>query len=52
MNERKPTRRGFLAQLAGAAAALFGAAALKSKPRKREKDLREADFYSPHDLAG
>ncbi len=52
MKEQSTTRRGFLAQLAGVAAALFGASALKGEPKKREKDLREADFYSPHDLAG
>lgn len=50
------TRRGFLAQ-AAALAALFGVKFLGREPgkgvlRRRDKDLREADYYSRHDLAG
>ncbi len=50
------TRRGFLAQ-AAALAALFGTRFLGLKtaagaPQGRDKDLREADYYSRHDLAG
>ncbi len=52
MNEdnRPVTRRGFLTWLSGAAAGLFGITLGKKTPRDR--DLREADYYAPHNDAG
>jgi hypothetical protein len=47
-------RRGFLRRLLMTVAGAVGAAALggrKPDPPK-DKDLREADFYKKHDLAG
>lgn len=47
-------RRGFLRSLVLTLAGAMGVAAL-GRPRPRppeEKDLREADFYKKHDLAG
>ncbi len=47
-------RRGFLRNLFLAVAGAFGVTALgKSTPAEpKEKELREADFYKKHDLAG
>ncbi len=54
--KNKTTRRGFLARAAAAMMALgagaFSKTPLESAKRPSEKDLREADYYSRHDLAG
>ncbi len=47
------TRRGFLTWLTGAAAGLL--AITLGRPggkAPRDRDLREADYYSPHNDAG
>lgn len=56
--KKKMSRRGFIAGL-GSALALYAGGVLPGRKKRRvrrkgpvEKDLREADFYSPHDLAG
>ncbi|MFH1723616.1 MAG: hypothetical protein ABII00_03225 [Elusimicrobiota bacterium] len=46
------SRKGFLARLAAGAAALLGGVHFGRAGREHDRDLREADFYSPHDLAG
>lgn len=53
---KRSTRRSFLAQ-ASALAALLGARLIglrsaEGGSRGRDKDLREANYYSRHDLAG
>ncbi len=52
MNDRLTSRRSFLARMGAAAASLLAAYSLWPEPKHLDKDIREADFYSPHDLAG
>ncbi len=54
MKQEKPvSRKGFFKRMAAAAAGLFGAGfALRGRRGPEERDLREADYYRRHDLAG
>jgi hypothetical protein len=45
-------RRRFLGLLGGMSAATLVPSLLARTRRPRARDLREADFYRPHDLAG
>jgi hypothetical protein len=45
-------RRRFLGLLAGLGAGGAALAFARNRPGPRELDLKEADFYRPHDLAG
>ena len=45
-------RRRFLQWLAGVGAAGIALPLIRDPKGSRELDLREADFYRPHDLAG
>ncbi len=47
--KEKSTRRGFLAGLAAAVAAVIG---VGKQGAGKDRDLREADYYKSHDLAG
>jgi hypothetical protein len=47
-----PGRRRFLGLFGGTLAAGLSLPMLSRRPEPRERDLREADFYRPHDLAG
>jgi len=51
--EPKPgERRRFLGLLGGLGAAGFALPFLRVGEKPKELDLKEADFYRPHDLAG
>lgn len=45
-------RRRFLGLLGGLGAAAVSLPYLPRRPGPKELDLKEADFYRPHDLAG
>lgn len=48
----KGGRRRFLGLLGWAGAGSLALPLLSGQRGPRERDLREADFYRPHDLAG